>query len=126
MAPLAATPPHHPARARRGRPRRAALCLLLAGGACATPAIVPRIQAAHPGASYEATARGCGTGEVSSRRFGANLRLALLWSRQAVRSPRRLPCEVTVEAVAGPTRQPVYRAAQTSMSSGVTEGPVPP
>ena len=99
------------------------VAMLLAG--CATPQVVRRIEAAHPGAAYEATTQGCDPGGVTTRRFGQDLRLAVLWSRQAVRGARLLPCEVVIDAVTGGTRRPVYRVRWTR-DSARTEGAMPP
>ena len=100
---------------------------LLAGGAvsCAPPGEVRRIGEAHPGAQYEGAIHGCGAVGPSGRRFGANLRLAILWSREVVHEARAFPCEVVIEAVDGDARQPVYHVARDR--AGVrTEGALPP
>ena len=99
------------------------LAALLTG--CATPDVVRRIEASHPGAQYEATALGCGSSGPTARRFGRDLRLAVLWSRQVVREARRLPCEVVVEAVTHGAHRPVYRI-RWSRDASRTEGAVSP
>jgi hypothetical protein len=93
-------------------------------GGCGTPEVIRRVAAAHPGATYEATATGCGSTAPASRRFGGDLRLAVLWSRETARAARQLPCEIVIDAVTGGSRQPVYRVRLAR--EGRTEGAVPP
>ena len=86
----------------------------LAAG-CARPEALRRIEAAHPGASYEGSTTGCGAISPTARRFGGDLRAAVLWARQAVHTTRALPCEATIEAVSGGTggtHRAVYRVTQ--------------
>ena len=92
--------------------------LLVAG--CAAPAEVRRVEAAHPGARYEATST-CAPGGAMARRFSGDLRAAVLWSRQVVREARVLPCEVVVEAVRAGQRQSVFRTRRARTGPPVEE-----
>ncbi|MFL5575528.1 MAG: hypothetical protein ACJ79S_06120 [Gemmatimonadaceae bacterium] len=93
----------------------AGLAVALAAG-CATPAVVRRIESAHPGASYDAAATGCDWRVRSrGRHFGRDLRGAWLWSRQVVGGAQARQCEVVIEAVSGGTHEAVYRIARDSL-----------
>ena len=100
------------------------LVLLATTVGCAAPAVVREIEAAHPGAHYDAIATGCGAGAPTGRRFGPDLWLAVLWSRQVVRSARQLPCEAVIQAVTGTESRPVYRV-RWPRDAPLSEGPVP-
>jgi hypothetical protein len=103
-----------------------ALVALAALSGCATPEAVRRIEAAHPGARYEASATGCDRrAPATSRRFGGDLHSAWLWSREVVGTATSRPCEAVIEAVAGGARQPVYRVARDSAGRR-REKPLPP
>jgi hypothetical protein len=96
--------------------------LLGCAGRSLSPALA-RIPRDHPAATFEATLRGCGSRQVAARRFGRELRTAVLWGRQAVDSARVLPCEAVIEAVESGTRRPVYRILR--QSSGAVEEAIP-
>jgi hypothetical protein len=87
------------------------------------PADLGRIAREHPAAAFEAALAGCGSRQLTARRFGRDLRTAVLWSRQAVDTARVLPCEAVIDAVEGGTRRPVYRI--TRAPGGATEGAIP-
>ena len=79
---------------------------------CAAPEAVRRIERAHAGSTYEGSTTGCGIRSPTVRRFGADLRAAVLWARQVVHTARALPCEAVIDAVHGATREGVYRVWQ--------------
>lgn len=92
--------------------------------ACATtPAEVRQIQAAYPDATYETRVEGCDRHPpIMGRRFGRDLRAAVLWSRQVVGSSRLPACEVVISAVIQHEQRPVYyvsRSGSGMRSEGV-------
>ena len=107
--------------------RRSAVALALAAG-CATPGVVRRVTAAHPAATYEASVRGCEFHPaLAGRQFGADFNEALLWARQVAGTARWSQCEITIEALEGERRVPVYRISRDARGrrEGVIEPPRP-
>jgi hypothetical protein len=98
--------------ARRGTLALAVLATLCI--ACAAPQRLRDITRSHPGASYEAQTDGCGRRVPVARRFGGDLRAAVLWSRTVTDSARVVPCQVEIEAVQGGSREPVYRILRST------------
>jgi hypothetical protein len=84
---------------------------------------IERIVREYPTATFEARLRGCGSRQATTRRFGRELRTAVLWGRQAVDSARVLPCEAVIDAVESGTCRPVYRILH--QASGVVEEALP-
>jgi hypothetical protein len=80
---------------------------------CATPAAAGRIRAAHPGATFQASVRGCDVHpRAGGRHFGRDARAAVLWARQMVGAARLTACEVAVDAVDGDARYRAYEIAR--------------
>ena len=97
-------------RSRRRAPALVATAVFFTG--CAAPAPLKAIQRAHPGASYEAETAGCGARVPAGRRFGGDLRAAVLWGRVVTDTARVVPCEVVIAAVREDSRVPVYLVAR--------------
>jgi hypothetical protein len=76
-------------------------------------------RAAHPlelankGAEFEVRLTGCSTTGVTGRRFGPNVRTALLWAGERVHTASYLPCTAIIDAVRGPERHAVYRMSRS-------------
>ena len=98
-----------------------AVPVLGCAGGSLSPAIA-RIAHERPTATFEAGLRGCGSRQSTTRRFGRELRTAVLWGRQAVDSARALPCEAVVEAVEDGARSPVYHILRNAR--GVMEATI--
>jgi hypothetical protein len=96
------------------RPRFSlAIVLLPALAACARPPVaVAEIAAAHPDATYEATATGCEwSGRRTVRRFD-ELSRAVAWGRQMAALAPFKSCDVIIDVVYGETSQEVYRVSR--------------
>jgi hypothetical protein len=107
---------------RRKRSFVQAWALLLTG--CAPAAIVHRVEAAHPDATFEANVRGCEFHPpLAGRQFGSDFSKALLWSRQVAGTARYSQCEVVIEANEHGTRTPLYRITQDA-SGARSEGAI--
>ena len=110
----------------RGRLLIAAAVALTILPACAPPAVVAEIKTRYPAASFVATTRGCELlRSATSRRFGEDLKGAVLWARQVVGTARLSMCEVTVDALTANDRVPVYRVIRGANGRRVEERLVP-
>jgi hypothetical protein len=98
--------------ARRGTAALAVLATLCV--ACAAPQQLVAITRSHPGASYEAETDGCGRRVPVARRFGGDLRAAVLWGRTVTDSARAVPCEIVIDAVQADSREPVYQIVRST------------
>lgn len=111
---------------RRGVPALLRASLALLAAACATGNAVERtITHDNPGAAYETRTDGCGPRIASGRKFGNDLRGAILWTGQTADDARALPCVVTVFAVRGDVSRPVYRITRSTTGTRI-EAPVAP
>ena len=86
---------------------------LVAVVACHPPRAAQLLQVANPGATFEVRLDGCSTRGETGRRFGRDVRAALLWSSERIHSATYLPCTATVHAVRDGQRRPVYRVSRT-------------
>ena len=99
------------------RPRMGLAAITAAGLAagCAPPAVVRRIEAAYPGAEYDASATDCDSRVRSAgRHFGRDLRGAWLWTLQIMGAAPAPRCEVRIEAVRNRARRLVYRSVRNA------------
>jgi hypothetical protein len=96
----------------RHLPRLAVFSALVALG-CRAPGAAHRLQVANPGAAFDVELSGCGTTGATGRRFGPDVRTALLWSSERVHTAAYLPCTATIQAVRGAQRTAVYRFSRT-------------
>jgi hypothetical protein len=71
------------------------------------------LEVANEGAEFEVRLSGCSTTDAVGRRFGTNIRTALLWSSEVVHAASYLPCTATIEAVRGTRRHAVYRISRS-------------
>jgi hypothetical protein len=103
--------------------RRFVLAVVAAVGllACRPPPAAYPIAAANRGATFEVRLTGCSTVGAAGRRFGPNLRAALLWSSERVHTGSLLPCTATIDAVRGSDRHAVYRVSRTRDGAYVEE-----
>ena len=99
----------------RSRTPFLALALVLSIGVpgCRGPRAAHPLKVANPDATFEVELSGCNTTGVSGRRFGPNVRTALLWSHERVHTATYLPCTATIAAVRGNERHAVYRVSRT-------------
>ena len=67
------------------------------------------LAAANPGATFEVHLTGCSNTEAAGRRFGHDVRAALLWSSERVHTASYFPCTATMDAVRGTDRHTIYR-----------------
>jgi len=70
---------------------------------------------------FEVQLSGCSTTGVTGRRFGPNVRTALLWSSERIHTAAYLPCTATIEAVRGTERRAIYRVSRTRDGAYVEE-----
>jgi hypothetical protein len=79
---------------------------------CHPPRAAHPLQVANPGAKFEVQLSGCSTVGATGRRFGPDVRSALLWSSERVHTAAYLPCAATIHAVRGGQRTAVYRVSR--------------
>ena len=107
----------------RSRPSyfaRAAVVLGLAG--CMRHRATHPLSLANPGATFEVELAGCATTGQAGRRFGADARTAVLWSRERVHTASYLPCTATIVAKCpSEQRRAVYRVSRTRDGAFVEE-----
>jgi hypothetical protein len=80
---------------------------------CHPPPAAHALQVANPGATFEVLLSGCSTIGATGKRFGPDVRSALLWSSERVHAAGYLPCTATIHAVRGAQRTAVYRFSRT-------------
>jgi hypothetical protein len=80
---------------------------------CRPPRAAHPLQVANPGATFEVLLSGCSTIGAAGRRFGPDVRSALLWSSERVHTAGYLPCTATIQAVRGGQRTAVYQFSRT-------------
>jgi hypothetical protein len=71
------------------------------------------LEVANPGATFDVRLSGCTTTGETARRFGSNLRTALLWSSEQVHNARYFPCTATIEAVTAGQHRAIYRVSRS-------------
>jgi hypothetical protein len=81
--------------------------------ACRAPRAAHPLEVANRGAMFEVRLNGCSTRGATGRRFGADVRTALLWSSERVHTASYLPCTATIDAVSGSERHVIYRVFRT-------------
>jgi len=94
---------------------------LLAFSSCRPHRAAHPLELANRGATFEVRLTGCSTAGVTGRRFGTNIRTALLWSGERVHSASYLPCTATIDAVRGVERHAVYRMTHSRDGSYLEE-----
>jgi hypothetical protein len=80
---------------------------------CHQPRAAHPLKIANPGATFEVQLSGCSTTGPTGRRFGQDVRSAVLWSTERVQTAAYLPCTATIHAVRGGQRAAVYRVSRT-------------
>lgn len=79
---------------------------------CRPPRAAHPLEIANAGAVFEVELSGCFTSGATGRRFGPDVRAALLWTSERVHTAGYLPCTATVRAVCGGQRTAVYRVSR--------------
>jgi hypothetical protein len=69
------------------------------------------LAVANQGATFEVRLSGCSSTDIG-RRFGHDVRTALLWSSERVHTASYLPCTATMDAVRGNERHTIYRVTR--------------
>jgi hypothetical protein len=80
---------------------------------CHPPRAAHPLQVANAGATFEVELNGCFTTGPTGRRFGPDVRAALVWSSERVHTAGYLPCTATIRAVRAGQRTAVYRVSRT-------------
>jgi len=80
---------------------------------CRPPRAAHPLEIANPGAAFEVELSGCFASGATGRRFGPDVRAALLWSSERVHTAVYLPCTATIWAVRGGQRTAVYRVSRS-------------
>jgi len=81
--------------------------------ACRPHRAADPLELANTGAVFDVRLNGCTTTDPVGRRFGTNIRTALLWSSEVVHTASYLPCTATIEAVRDGQRRTVYRFSRS-------------
>ena len=71
------------------------------------------LEIANRGAQFDVRLSGCNTTDPVGRRFGSNIRPALLWSSEVVHTASYLPCTANIQAVRGTHAQTIYRISRS-------------